>query len=377
MKLKRKLREIEEIEEQLYKDDNLSMDTLLNELEDESDPRSIIDQAEKYKQHLKNDDRYWEQRHFTVVINNLTSFIEDTGRSDQLENLSAEWIEDFQDWLLKDVGNGNNTVRKKLQRLKGMTDWLLKNKEIDQDPYTRVDRVESKKTNNKVKLSFDQIDAIQNLQLERGSRLWHIRNYFMYSFYNAGIRFGDLCCLKWNNLIDGRLVYQMNKTENQKSINQLQPMYRILFQYVDNNQIIFSDWEPSSNYYVRQTNNIAEHLLTLIKNVVTSYARKHGKQYIFPILDQKYNDPLELRKKISSKNVIANRHLKTIAGKAGIQANVSFHVSRHSFSHYALKKGMDLYAISKALGHSDLKITQEYIKSFDEELLDKSMNKLF
>jgi len=75
--------------------------------------------------------------------------------------------------------------------------------------------------------------------------------------------------------------------------------------------------------------------------------------------------------------VIVNRHLKTIATKAGIQASVSFHVSRHSFANYALKKGMDLYAISKALGHSDLKVTEEYIKTFDEELLDQSMNQLF
>ncbi len=86
---------------------------------------------------------------------------------------------------------------------------------------------------------------------------------------------------------------------------------------------------------------------------------------------------MELRKKISSKNVIANRYLKKIAQRAGIQASISFHVSRHSFAHYALKKGMDLYAISKALGHSDLKITETYLKSFDEELLDNSMNKLF
>lgn len=75
--------------------------------------------------------------------------------------------------------------------------------------------------------------------------------------------------------------------------------------------------------------------------------------------------------------MIVNRHLKSIAKMAGVQANVSFHCSRHSFANYALQKGMDLYSISKALAHSDLKITEEYLKSFDEELLDQSMDKLF
>ncbi len=371
-KLKNQLTEIYKVEEQLYKNEQLSLDRIISTLSDDKDPRSILHKAEEYKQHLKEDDRYWEQRHFTVVINNLDSFIDDRGKSDQLDQLNSEWIEHWQQWLLKEVGNGNNTVRKKLQRLKGMTDWLYDSGDIKTNPFERVDRVESKKTNNKVKLSFDQIKAIESLSLERGSDLWHTRNYFMYSFYNAGIRFGDLCCLKWENLIDGRLVYQMNKTEQQKSINQLQPMYRLLIHYVSNvgEYVSFSKWQPNLQRPVDPVDSC-------LKYIVIAYSKDHNSDYILPILEQHHSDPQELRKRISSKNVIVNRHLKTIAGKASIQANISFHVSRHSFAHYALKKGMDLYAISKALGHSDLKVTEEYIKTFDEEMLDQSMNQLF
>lgn len=373
--LRRLLREIKSVRDDLELDGNLSMDTLLDEIDEEKDPRSIIHQAKSYRKKLQKDDRYWERRHFKVVIGNIESFIDDRNKSDQLSLLDADWIEDFQDYLLNTVGNGNNTVRKKLQRLKGMTDWLLKQDELENDPFTRVERVESKRTNGKVKLSFDQIKAIKNVNLARDTRLWHVRNYFMYSFYNAGIRFGDLCCLKWKNLIDGRLVYEMNKTEQQKSINQLKPMYRLLFNYVNPGKYLkFSKFEAKGFNYLSRS---YEPLNAIAPFVVQHYARDHLQEYIFPILDEYYDDPFELRKKISSKNVQVNNRLKTIAGKAGIQSNISFHVSRHSFAHYALKKGMDLYAISKALGHSDLKVTEEYLKTFDEELLDKSMNKLF
>jgi len=372
--LKNQLTDVYNVEEELYKQDKLSLDSITDALsEDDSkeDSRSILYQAQEYKNHLQSEDRYWEQRHYTVVINNLELFIEDRNMPNQLDQLTAQWIEEFQDWLLTDVGNSPNTVRKKLQRLKGMTDWLLKKDDIEQDPYPKVDRVKFQKVNNKVKLSFDQIRAIENLSLERGSDLWHTRNYFMFSFYNAGIRFGDLCCLTWGNLIDGRLIYKMNKTGQQKSINQQRPMYQLLLRYVDNlgGLVSFTTWEPT----IKATMEPIDFFAPLIRK----YAASHSKQYIFPILDDIYRDPQELRKKISSNNVIVNRHLKTIAGKAGIQSNVSFHVSRHSFAHYALKKGMDLYAISKALGHSRLKVTEEYIKTFDEELLDQSMNQLF
>lgn len=374
--LDRKEREVKEIREDLYRKGKLTLDNLMDELTEDVDRRSVIDQATEYKKHLKNDDRYWEQRHFSVVINNLKAFLDETGKSDRLESLNSDWVEAFQDYLLNKVGNSNNTVRKKLQRLKGMTDWLIKNNDLRNDPFLKVEKVASKRTNSKTKLSFDQIKAIDNLSLEPGSRLWHVRNYFVYSFYNAGIRFGDLCCLKWKHLIDGRLVYKMNKTGQTKSIHQLEPMYRLLFRYVENlgRHVTLSEWEPENGYNVKRPAGIVDNLM---KPVVFDYCRKHQEDFIFPLLERDYKDPLELRKRISSKNVQVNERLKTIAKKAGIQANISFHVSRHSFAHYALKGGMDLYAISKALGHSDLKVTQEYIKSFDEELLDKSMGQLF
>jgi site-specific recombinase XerD len=348
VELRRQLRELEKTYEDLYKQDRVSMDGILGEVSDQTDHRSITWQAGEYKKYLKKETRYWEHRHFTVIINNLTEFINRRKQPDQLDRLNSKWVEQFQDYLLTEVqqdadgnrhGNSNNTVRKKLQRLKGFTDWLFKTGQLRLDPFAMVERVESKRTNSKVKLSFDQIRAIEQLELEPRSDLWHVRNYFMYSFYNAGIRFGDLCTLCWSNIIDGRLVYQMHKTGGQKSIRQKEPMETILSHYRTDDQL--------------QTD------------------------YIFPILEEKYNDPMKLRARISSHNVQVNNRLKQVAKMAGIQANVSFHVSRHSFAHFALKKGMDLYSISKALGHSDLKITQDYIKSFDEELLDQAMDNLF
>jgi len=336
IQLRHQLSEVEEIKRQLYKTDSLSMSAIMNELSEDTDTRSILHQAKEYRKHLDND-RYWEHRHFGVVINNLSAFIEKNGHSDRLDKLNSDWITGLQDYLIKDVGNGNNTVRKKMQRVRSMIRWLIKTNEIKDDPFAKVDPVARTKTNQKTKLTFEQIEAIKNLQLKQGSDLWHVRNYFMYSFYNAGIRFGDLCCLSWDNIIDGRLIYEMNKTGSRKSIQQMEPMRQIL----------------------------------------DLYRTDDCTGYIFPILQKDFTDPGELRKRISSNNVIVNRHLKAIAKKAGIQANISFHVSRHSFANYALKKGMDLYSISKALGHSDLKITEEYINSFDEELLDKSMDKLW
>ncbi|HLR36858.1 MAG TPA: tyrosine-type recombinase/integrase, partial [Chitinophagaceae bacterium] len=66
-----------------------------------------------------------------------------------------------------------------------------------------------------------------------------------------------------------------------------------------------------------------------------------------------------------------------IAELAEIEENVTTHIARHSFANFARKKGMSLYSISKALAHSNLKTTEQYLNSFDEEMLDTEMENLF
>lgn len=49
-----------------------------------------------------------------------------------------------------------------------------------------------------------------------------------------------------------------------------------------------------------------------------------------------------------------------MAAAAGIEKNVSFHISRHAFAVLALAAGGDLYTVGKLLGHTDIHSTQVY-----------------
>ena len=100
----------------------------------------------------------------------------------------------------------------------------------------------------KEKLNLDEIQLIEGLELEPGSMLWHVRNYFLFSFYCAGIRAGDLIQLRWCNITsEGRLRYQMGKNH-----------------------------KPSDFVIVAQAKEILAH-----------YRQEDSKQtdYIFPLLD--------------------------------------------------------------------------------------------
>lgn len=66
------------------------------------------------------------------------------------------------------------------------------------------------------------------------------------------------------------------------------------------------------------------------------------------------------------------KFLKKAAKAAGVRSEVrvSPHTCRHTFAHLQLKNGLDIYSLSRLMGHEHIKITQRYLDGIkDEEIL--------
>ena len=194
---------------------------------------------------------------------------------------------------------------------------------------------------------MEQINKIESLSIKPDSWEWHVKNAFLFSFYSGGIRFGDICCLKWNDVRHDKLSYRMNKNKKQ--------------------------FQTDLNQYQ--------------KDILSKY-EGNGDDYIFPFLNNNkdYSDPIILRQRISSMNAMANGKktegnrtgLKKIADMAGIDENITTHVSRHSFSQFAVEeKGLTVYELMQSLRHSNMETTVRYLKGLDQELANKALKKVF
>lgn len=53
--------------------------------------------------------------------------------------------------------------------------------------------------------------------------------------------------------------------------------------------------------------------------------------------------------------------------KAGITKQITFHCGRHTYAIFLMNKGVEIYTVSKLLGHRELKTTQVYAKVVDEK----------
>jgi site-specific recombinase XerD len=71
-----------------------------------------------------------------------------------------------------------------------------------------------------------------------------------------------------------------------------------------------------------------------------------------------------------------NRYLNKISQITGIEVNLTTYVSRHSYATVLKNAGVNIALIGETLGHSDLKTTQIYLDSFENEQIDKAMENL-
>lgn len=208
----------------------------------------------------------------------------------------------------------------------------------------------------KDKLNFAEIETIATLDLTPDTPIWHCRNYFLFSFYCAGIRAGDLIQLRWGNITsDGRLHYQMGKNHKERDLK-----------------------------LVPQANEILTHYHT---------AESKSTDYIFPLLDaaepyakaitQEDKDTMlpelkiKLFNQVSAKNAYINKYLRKLTELAGIEKKVSFHISRHSFAKVAKEMGTDNAQLKELLAHSSLKNTEIYMGSFGTAQNDRALEAIF
>jgi len=108
-------------------------------------------------------------------------------------------------------------------------------------------------------------------------------------------------------------------------------------------------------------------------------ANESNDDYIFPIVDSEYRDAdlLEQKRKAATGNTRTNKALKQIATKAGVQTNVTFHISRHSFARWADNSDvMDRKDIQRMLAHSKMETTERYLSSISEYNVDEKMHQL-
>lgn len=327
---------------------------------------SFLAFAKQRTQDIFNEGGYRNFKKYNGFCNKLEIYLTEIGKSDLLfSEVTTSFLSKFEAHLhtLKNVRNPEvmlhpSTISLTLRIFKTIINRAIQVEKIitpDGNPFLGF-KYDSPKYSAKEKLSESEIQMIEELELEEGTLIWHCRNYFLFSFYLAGIRAGDLIQLRWSNVTsDNRLEYRMGKTKKDRSMNLHKKAMDILQKYKK------EDSKPTDYIFLLLDND-------------APYAQAFTD-------DQKATMPpaliMKLTDAVSSKNALINKNLKKIATLAKINKNISFHISRHSFAKIAKDKGIDNNYLKNLLGHSNIKITEGYMGNFDTSETDLVMNSIF
>lgn len=270
------------------------------------------------------------------TYNSFFTFISD--KSLEFRDMNYRMLEKYEVFLRK-KGNTNGGIGVKMRCIRALYNQAINAGIIDEKNYPfkkfKVSKFKSRQA--KRALTRDEVKMIENLDLEKHSTLTDARNYYIFSYYAQGMNFYDMVKLQWKNINAERILYTRSKTKEKFNIVIVKPLQEILNYYKDQNR---------------------------------------STSYVFPILLKEKMTPIQIenRKKKALKSY--NKKLKLISGVLGIDKHITSYTARHSFATNLKFMGVSTDIVSQSLGHKDIKVTQNYLKDFEDEIIDEAIKKL-
>lgn len=306
---------------------NVSVEKIKNEVLKESETqRKVFECMNKYLDHvvtlLNIDYSPKSLERYRYTHKRILEFIRiKYKKSDFLiEELSNNFLYDFELYLKTSVGNSPKTIQKHIQRFSTMLRFCVDRGIIDRFPFSNFQiKVPIKPIEY---LTQDEINRIEQKELSI-PRLAIIRDLFVFCIY-SGLSFNELKNLHQSNLkeINGRFWIDMirQKTKRQYNVPLLPKCIEIIERY---------------QYH---TKRISEGLLLPVPS------------------NQKFN-----------------AYLKEIQDICQIETRLTCHLGRRTFgSTILLQNNVNIHVISQLLGHSSTAITiKSYLGSDPQLMLDE------
>ena len=283
--------------------------------------------GESLSEDLKASHQYGTARSYRGIVSILRRFTKE--KDLKFNELNYDFIKRFERYHLA-KGNSINSLSVYLRAIKAIYNKGIKAGLVEKEAYPFTNYSIRQTPTEKRALKIEDIRKIMELELPKDMVLFRYRNYFICSFLLYGMNFTDMCYLKLENIIDGRIKFRRRKT--------------------------------SKLYDIKITEQLSQILSIYLKD-------KKKSDYIFPVI--KRENPELQEREISWERQRYNRGLKIIGELCTIEQKLTTYVSRHSFATQAMLNDVPLQAISSMLGHSKLNTTQIYLKSLPNNILDE------
>jgi len=260
-------------------------------------------------------------------------------RTVRLGHITEEFLQDYEDWMIKKKGKTPSTVGIYLRNVRAIFNDEIAKKNINPDlyPFGKRKYVIPSAANTKKAIPKESIikllgyEPLPNMEMEQRSK-----DFYTFSYLSNGMNMADILNLKWENVDfeSRKITFVREKTKDTTKNQQV----TITVQMFDETIRIIKRWGSKT---------------------------KNASDYLFPYYTRTMS-PVDKRRVKAQFIKSTNYNMRKIAKILGITEDPLTMSARHSFATIMMQNNSPIALISKLLGHTDMKTTQNYLDSFED-----------
>lgn len=265
-------------------------------------------------------------RNYGKLIGYLLDYLKEQHKVLCLEDVRPMYIKAYL-MMLQERGAKPQYINDQLKAFKVLFRYLYEEGYTDSILTERIKNVKQPKTIIK---TFTEQEVKKMTEYYSGHTFMEVRNRLMLmTFFDTGIRVSELIDLKLSQVKDEYILIH-GKGDKERVVPKSPLLNKWMFKYLSTRENFFA--------YRRVPENV--------------FLSRNGR----PMTTEAIHRVI----KIAGKAVDVSRDIR-----------VSPHTCRHTFAQMQLKNGLDLYSLSRLMGHSNISITQRYLEGLrDFEVLN-------
>lgn len=254
-------------------------------------------------------------RNYGKLIGYLLDYLKEQHKVLCLEDVRPMYIKAYL-MMLQERGAKPQYINDQLKAFKVLFRYLYEEGYTDSILTERIKNVKQPKTIIK---TFTEQEVKKMTEYYSGHTFMEVRNRLMLmTFFDTGIRVSELIDLKLSQVKDEYILIH-GKGDKERVVPKSPLLNKWMFKYLSTRENFFA--------YRRVPENV--------------FLSRNGR----PMTTEAIHRVI----KIAGKAVGVSRDIR-----------VSPHTCRHTFAQMQLKNGLDLYSLSRLMGHSNISITQRY-----------------
>lgn len=308
-----------------------------NEISSPLDKTTFKELSDAYLNDLNSRDKISRYVTDRSRVNHVLNFAKNNTLT--FKEINEPFLRRFMSYLKVTVKVSDRSIMNNLVVVRTLYNQAIKRRIVSRESYPfgsdkiRIKFPETRKI-GLTRQEIQKIEVLENLSKQEE----HARNVWLFSFYLAGMRVGDVLKIKWEDIKDGRLYYRMNKNAKLLSLKLPDKILPILSKYEglseSQSDFIFPEMKKANLKDVRD---------------VYSKTRTATKKF--------------------------NKYLASIAEKAEIDKKLTMHIARHSFGNISGDK-IPIQMLQKLYRHSSITTTINYQANFMHKETDDALEKV-